>query len=490
MLQFEEYFSNNDIREGYHDFRNNAISNLQIHDSSYKVLVQKRYQATITLEHGALIDMECDCQDAEIYGTCQHIAALCYALEDGNILLDHQKKQKVLHHRLNKMSKHELQNILLTLCEEERNYEIMMNYNNSLSKDIAQFCEYNQYQMDYTFMKKQFKKFNKIMSKLEHMTLHERFPYVLELMESFYCLEEVDDDQCDQLIEVKDMLYAGIIQKEKDHLAWFWEQMEHPAQVEEDLIDLFHEMFHDIEAIAILKHQLSKCQDPNDIEILLTMLISNLEDYSPQQAKQLLSAYESYGCVHALYSRLHEKEGNYRLAMDDIKKALSCKLDSYDCFLYRKKLYELSFLAKDLKYCLTCFRQLLSINEKQAYLYYKKVKTLLKPWKDHRGAFLGILEEEEKDRKAYLLLEDMRNELYELLSSSTVTLEEVMQYDICFFPDHQEELYHLYYDEIQILKLKPTHTKLIQSIIQHLLTLPDGQILANRLSQSISYQKS
>lgn len=70
---------------------------------------------------------------------------------------------------------------------------------------------------------------------------------------------------------------------------------------------------------------------------------------------------------------------------------------------------------------------MLSINEKQAYLYYKKMKALLKPWKDYRCAFLSILEEEDKDRKAYLLLEDMRDERYELLSSSTVTLKEIMQ---------------------------------------------------------------
>lgn len=224
----------------------------------------------------------------------------------------------------------------------------MMNYNNDLSRDIEKFTEYFEYQMDATYMKKQFKKFNQIMSKLEHMTLQERFPYVLELMENFRNMEDRNDDLYEQWIEVKDMLYAGILQNEKNHLAWFWKQMEHPAQAEEDLLDLFHEMFNGIEAITILKHQLSKCHDPEDIEILLTMLMSNLEDDSPQQARQLLLAYESYGCVHALYSRLHEKEGNYRLAMDDIKKALSCKLNSYDCFLYRKKLYELSFKAKDL----------------------------------------------------------------------------------------------------------------------------------------------
>lgn len=154
----------------------------------------------------------------------------------------------------------------------------MINNNDKLSRDIETFKHYFDYQMDFSTMQRQFKMFNQIMSKLEQMTLENRFPYVLELLDSFSDMDDGNEDLYDEYMEVKDMMYYGILQKEKFHLTWFWKQMEHPAAADEDLIALFFDLYDEIEAVPLLQHQLTICTDSNDIDIYVSMLRSYLED--------------------------------------------------------------------------------------------------------------------------------------------------------------------------------------------------------------------
>lgn len=362
----------------------------------------------------------------------------------------------------------------------------MINNNDKLSGDIETFKQYFDYQMDFSMMKRQFKVFNQIMSKLEHMTLEKRFPYVLELLDSFSAMDDGNDDLYDEYMEVKDMMYYGILQKEKFHLSWFWKQMEHPSIAEEDLIALFFDLYDETEAVPLLQHQITLCTDSDDIAILIPMLCSYLESLPYTKIKQIMMPYEASHSVWILYSTLHEKEGNHLQAIADMKQALSCQMDNYERFNNRKRLYQLSFAAKDPSCCLECFADLLTFNKKQALLYYKRVRKLLVNWKEERQAYLDLLQQAEIDIKPILLLENMRDELYDILQTSIMTLNELMQYDICYLPKHKEELYTLYHDELQMKDLIHPDPSFLQAILDHLKTLPEGEYLANRLLETFS----
>ena len=64
------------------------------------------------------------------------------------------------------------------------------------------------------------------------------------------------------------MFYDGIYDEEPIYLDWFWEQMSHPSTCDDDIWDIFYELFDTDTCMIHLKNMLSNCENKEDKKIL------------------------------------------------------------------------------------------------------------------------------------------------------------------------------------------------------------------------------
>lgn len=270
-IYFEDQFMPAILERGYTYFSENHVHDVIVDDNTYSatILGNEIYETSVTVENNTVISMECDCPFASEHGNCKHMAALCYTIESSIVGIKYEEQIKKL---IASLTEEEMCNILIKLCKKEENYDMVKNMqkphaiDDLLLQQIDDLLEQLQYPLNYNQMMKCFNETEKIINKLHKLSTADQFPYLLSLME----LKNLDENEnfYEFYEEVKEMFYDGIYDEEPIYLDWFWEQMSHPSTCDDDIWDIFYELFDTDTCMIHLKNMLSNCENKEDKKIL------------------------------------------------------------------------------------------------------------------------------------------------------------------------------------------------------------------------------
>lgn len=144
--------------------------------------------------------------------------------------------------------------------------------NEQLTNRIDDLIEHLEYPLDYSQSIKYFIKAEGIIQEIRNLSTVNQFPYLLSLMD--LKKYKANEDFFEFYLEIKEMFYDGIYDGEKIYLDWFWEQFSHPAACDDDLWDIFYELFDTETVIPLLKDMLINTTDKEDKKVLREALYS------------------------------------------------------------------------------------------------------------------------------------------------------------------------------------------------------------------------
>lgn len=130
MKQWQQLFTKVILERGEDYFQRDLVKNLRKNKTGYEAEVEGTdiYDVEISMHDGEVSEMDCDCPYADKGYNCKHMAAVLYAIDEVTTskedIADFIHEQTKLFEILNKLSKEELQNIILKFADDKymKNY--------------------------------------------------------------------------------------------------------------------------------------------------------------------------------------------------------------------------------------------------------------------------------------------------------------------------------------------------------------------------------
>lgn len=273
-INFEEQFMPAILERGYTYFTEERVQDILIEENTYSatVLGNESYHTSITLENDMVVSMDCDCPFACEHGNCKHMAALCYTIESSSFWIKHDEQKEKIKKLIDSLEKDEMRMLLYKLCMMEDNYrmvksmQIKQDTDDLLQQQIDDLLLHLENPLDYLRTIKYFHKAETILKNIQQLSTADQFPYLLSLMD----MENLNENETfyDLYLEIREMFYDGIYAEEKIYMDWFWEQMSHPSQCDDEVWDIFYELYDTDTAIILLKDMLSTCENKKDKKVL------------------------------------------------------------------------------------------------------------------------------------------------------------------------------------------------------------------------------